>query len=712
MRIDRIIVFTLLFTIGIIANEQNYELAKVNRTTIDLYDEPRNDSSKTSNKFHYNDTIKIYFCNKENWCKTNNGYVKQYLLHFSTLKEVLKENGIISAINPNKKLIKMWKDKTFYRISVEESVRDILTAIAKQNNSKIIFDKNIEEIETISLEDIPLEAAFNLLLQRNNLEYKWEDNTIIVTSIKDTKIKKEFIILKNITIEKLVVLLKRYNLYTKIKNKVIFDKEMNAIYIEAQESVIADLQNILLKFETAEKLLRETRIKRTKEDIEYKKLENINRKQIAIIDKKKKYGLNAYDDWQMTIEIIPLKYISVTAKEMEFQGEKIKLESLEDTLKGLLGTGYATMNKSTNKHDSNSSTLGVSSSSIKIEKAYLKVDARTNSLIVKDYPDRIEEIKKIIVKLDKPVKLIEIEVTIATGSKGFTNRLGMALGMVQVNGSRTSGFATSDSVGTNINNLQQGKPAGSLVPTTGILGLSAGFLFSNSKTIINSQLSAMEEEGIGKVLSNPRMVTLNNKEATIVSGKSVSIPITTADKIGIETINTGISIKSTPHIIEKDNDENRDIKLDITIESSSLGDTSGGIINKDTNKINTNIIMREGQTLILGGLFQYTENTTNGGVPFLKDIPVLGYLFSTKTKVLNKSELVFFITPKIIDSDAIYKKQSKRIMNYNKKVIKERDNFLKEKEVKKEKKKEIVKTQDTISDEEKHQKRVNDIFGI
>jgi type II secretory pathway component GspD/PulD (secretin) len=711
MKINKIILFILLFTIGIIANEQNYELAKVNRTTIDLYDEPKNDSSKIPNKFKYNETIKIYYCNKENWCKTDNGYVKEYLLHFETLKEVIKENRTSSVINPNERITKKWKNKTFYRISVDESVKDILTAIAKQNNSKIIFDKNINEIETISLEDIPLEAAFNLLLQRNNLEYSWEDNTIIVSSIKDTKIKKEFIILKNITIEKLVILLKRYNLYTKIKNKVIFDNEMNAIYIEAQESVITDLQNILMKFETAEKLLRETRIKRTKEDIEYKRLENINRKQIAISNKKKKYGLNAYDDWQMKIEIIPLKYISVTAKEMEFQGEKIKLESLEDTLKGLLGTGYANINKRIDKYDSNSSLDRTSNSSIKMEEAYLKVDARTNSLIVKDYPDRIEEIKKIIIKLDKPVKLIEIEVTIATGSKGFTNRLGMALGMVEVNGARTTGFSTSDGISSNINNIQQSKPVDTLA-TSGILGLSASYLFSNSKQIINSQLSAMESEGIGKVLSNPKMVTLNNKEATIVSGKSITISVSNSDTSGFKTVNSGISIKSTPHIIEKDNDEERDIKLDISIESSSLGDTTGGLINKDTNKINTNIIMKEGQTLILGGLFQYTENTSDGGVPFLKDIPILGYFFSTKTKVLNKSELVFFITPRIIDSTMVYKKQSKRIMNYNNKLINERENFLKDKIIPKEKKIKKIKTKEDITTEEEHKKIVNELFGI
>ena len=712
MKIDKIIYFIILFSVVSIAGDANYELAKVNRSSIDLYDEARNDSNKIQNKYHYNDKIKIYNCNKENWCKTDNGYVKQYLLHFSKNNSVLIENKIISKVKAKKTILNKWKNKTFYRISVDESVRDILTSIAKQNNSKIIFDKNINETETISLEDIPLEAAFNLIIQRNNLEYKWEQNTIIVTSIKDTKIKKEFIILKNITIDKLVVLLKRYNLYTKIKNKVIFDKEMNAIYIEAQETVISDFQKILMKFEVAEKLLRETRIKRTKEDIEYKRLENINKKQIAVIKKKQEYGLNAYDDWQMKLEIIPLKYINVSAKEMEFQGQKIKIESLEDTLKGLLGTGYASLDR-VKSIDSNTSMIA-SYSKKNNEKSYLKIDARTNSLIIKDFPDRIEEIKKIIMKLDRPVQLIEIEVTIATGTTGFTNRLGMALGVMQTKNERSYGFSTSDTTSANVNSVQKDKPIDALA-SSGVLGLSGSFLFSNSKNIINAQLSAMEEEGIGKVLSNPKMVTLNNTEATIISGKSISVPVTAGDKIDLKTVNTGISIKSTPHIIEKDNDKIKDIKLDITIESSSLGDTTGGKINKNTNKINTNVIMRDGQTLILGGLFQYTQSKTSGGVPFLKDIPFLGYLFSTKTKVLSKSELVFFITPRIINQDENYNNKNKRQMKYNEILIEQRENFLIDDN--KTKKIKTIKNETKIEEkidnvQEEHQNRVNEMFGI
>jgi len=583
----------------------------------------------------------------------------------------------------------------FFRTSVNESVVDILTAIAIQNHSQIIFDKGIEATETLTIDDMPLEGAFNLILQRNNLEYKWEGNTIIINSIKNTQLKKEFLILENITTDKLISLLKRYNIYTKIKNKVKFDSEMNAVYIEAQVEVINDFKNILGQFEIAEKLLKKRQIQQAKNDIEYRKLKSIKEKHKAETTKKKKFGFTEFEQWKMIIDIVPLKYINVSSTEIEFQGEKIKVESLEDTLKGLLGTGY--VNKNTK--DGNS-TLNIKQN---YEKSYLKMDARTNSIIIKDYPDRIAEIKEIIKKLDTPAKLVEIEVTIATGNTGFTNSLGMALGGTSSIGSTNYGLSTTSGIATNLNDISSSK----LLQPSGALGLSGSMLFTGSKSIINTQLNLMETDGSGKVLSNPKVVTLNNREATIVSGNSISIPVSTSDKISLETVETGISIKATPHIIEKKDDNQKDIMLDISIESSSLGDTTGGQINKSTNKINTNVIMKNGQTLILGGLFQYTKKDTDGGVPTLKDMPFFGFLFSTKTKLLNKSELVFFITPKIITSKMFNLIGDAKQSHYQKSLTKNRkefnDHFTKQKEK--------VLTQKN-DHKELHKKRLKEMFGI
>jgi type II secretory pathway component GspD/PulD (secretin) len=656
---------------------EEFEMAKVNRSTIDLYMEPNINSEKELGKFQYGNMLKIYFCNKQNWCKTDGGFVKQYLLQFQTLKETLKENGVISVLNPTQRLKTKWNNaKLFFRTSVDERVTDILSAIALQNKSQIIFDKGIEETETLTIEDMPLEGAFNLIIERNNLEYKWQGNTLIVSSVKNREIKKEFIILKNLTIDKLIVLLKRYNIYTKIKNKVIFDNEMNAVYVEAEQEVIKDLQKILMRFETAEKLLRETRVKRTKEEIEYRKLEYLAKKDEALKEKKKKYGIHEYDDWKMQIEIIPLKYISVSSKEVEFMGKSIKVDSLEDTLKGLLGTGYVNKNTDKNRNEDNRTRITSENTDIKVETTYLKIDARTNSVIIKDFPDRIEEIKEIIAKLDTPAKLVEIEVTIASGSTGFTSQLGMALGGARTEGSRTYGLSTAQSTASVVNSRLADEKVTLLEPA-GALGLSGSMLYSGSRSIISAQLNAMENEGIGKVLSNPKLVTLDNREATIHSGNTISFPIATDGEIGLETVDAGIAIRTTPHIIEVKGNVDKDIMLDINIESSSLGDTTGSQVNKTTNNINSSVIMKNGQTLILGGLFQYTKSNNDGGVPLLKDIPILGFFFSTENELLNKSELVFFITPKIITQQRLSQMQNANSTYYTKDLVNQKKIFAK-----------------------------------
>jgi type II secretory pathway component GspD/PulD (secretin) len=204
---------------------------------------------------------------------------------------------------------------------------------------------------------------------------------------------------------------------------------------------------------------------------------------------------------------------------------------------------------------------------------------------------------------------------------------------------------------------------------------------------------------------------MNNREATIISGNSISIPVTSDGKIEIETVDTGISIKATPHVIEKDTDKTKDIMLDITIESSSLGDSIGGNINKNTNKINTNVIMKNNQTLILGGLFQYTQSNTDGGVPLLKDIPLIGFLFSTKSKLLNKSELVFFITPQIITDDMIVSMQNSNKMHYLNSLDEQKEMFLKQQNVDKSqvKQKRIKIKKDKKSE---HEEYINKMFGL
>lgn len=653
-----LLIFVLLFTTNLFA-KVDFETAFVNRTSIDLYEQPLQESNSIENRFLRNEEINIYSCTSDGWCKTDGGYVKKHLLTFKNNKPTIKKaKKSLSSFSRWK------KDQIFQRTSVDEDIKDILTSIALQNGSQIIFGKGIEGTETLSIESMPLEGAFNLILERNNLNHKWQGNTIIVNSITETTIKREFIILKELNVDKLKRLLKRYNLYSNLKHKVTFDREMNSIFVEAEKELIDDLTNLISRFEIAEKVLKESRIAQAKHNIAYEKLKEEEGISKAFVDKKKKYGLNPYDKWEMKIDIIPLKYIHAGNSRVDFQGKTVRVDPLEETLKGLLGSGYS--KKIIDKKDSKNIID-------EAEKAYIKIDKRTNSIIIKDYPDRIAEIKSIIKRIDKPAKLVEIEVTVASGNTGFSRQVGLNLAGYFSNATTRAGGGTSNN---SINALNTQSNEALTVPDLASTGLSSSILYTGSRAILNVQLSAIEEEGGGKVLSNPKVITLNNKEATIVSGKDLYLPITTDDKIALENVNTGVSIRTTPHIIEKTHkDDDEYILMDIKIERSELGVVTTQKIEKATNEIESTVILKNGQTLILGGLFQYDSNDSTSGVPLLKDIPLLGYLFSTNSKLLNKTELLFFITPKVITSKIIEEQNKSKLMDYQKTLEEAKNNL-------------------------------------
>lgn len=606
------------------------------------------------------------------------------------------------------------QDVQFQRDTNNEDIRTILKAIAKLNGSQIRIDEDVKGKETFNF-NMPLQGAFNMIIEEHKLNYKVQDGVIIVSG---SKIEKKILVLRYLKAQKLKKLLDSYDIIDRSVNKIEFGKGMdNTVFIEGKSTVIKELEALIGQLEKAEelkqkeaKLIAQQKQKekeqKRKAELEKKRLDLQKQEQLRELKRleidKNKARLDGLRQQQqlsqdeiifnnkltrinkkMLIDVIPLKYINVSKSEMEFQGQKIQVESLEDTLKGLIGTKFSDEN----------GTIDIDGDS-----AFLKIDQRTNSVIIKDFPERVKEIRKILkdpkIGLDRPPLLVEIEVTIAMGNSGFTEELGMKLGGVRhINdGTRDYGFSTGDSVTQNLNDMRQTPTTettttsngavstseaqainsafqtATLLQPIGALGLSSSMLFMGRKNILNIELNAMENEGLGKVLSNPRIITLNNREATIISGNSVSIPTATSDKMSLETVDTGISIKAKPHIVIENgaDTKNADILLDIAIEKSSLGVVTREKIEKATSQIESNVIIKNGQTLILGGLFQYTKSDSTGGVPILKEIPLIGLFFKTKNNTLSKNELVFFITPKVITPSMVNKMQNDTYMDYKK----------------------------------------------
>ncbi len=309
--------------------------------------------------------------------------------------------------------------------------------------------------------------------------------------------------------------------------------------------------------------------------------------------------------------------------------------------------------------------------SVLTSRGSVAVDERTNTLLLTDTPDTINQVRKLVATLDIPVKQVLIESRIVIVNDDFERDLGVRAGLTATarNGNdglfETSGTAAGTDTGLSsaISNLGS---TGSVYPVAVPTGDSAAnrynvnlpvtnpagslaFMLLGSDYIVDLELSAAQAEGRGEIVSSPRVITANQKEATIEQG--VEIPYQQSASSGATTIQfkkAVLSLKVKPLITP----DNR-IILDLAVTKDSVGQvvvTSGGVNVPaiDTRAISTQVLVNDGQTVVLGGILETERRDSEKKVPLIGDIPVLGYLFKSTSKVNKKAELLIFVTPKIL----------------------------------------------------------------
>ena len=301
------------------------------------------------------------------------------------------------------------------------------------------------------------------------------------------------------------------------------------------------------------------------------------------------------------------------------------------------------------------------------ERGSVGIDDRTNTLLVQDVASGIAEIRRLVSTLDIPVRQVLIEARIVIVRDDFSRDLGIRWGVTQVsepgNGLLAmtgSGTGASGMINSGIDNINTtGQPFPIELPPlperymvnlpvanpAGKLALA----LLNDDFLVDLELSALQAEGRGEVVSSPRVITANQKEASIRQG--VEIPYQEASSSGATTTQfkeAVLSLTVTPQITPDDR-----IILDLVVTKDSVGaqvsnDQGGSIPSIDTRAIQTQVLVDNGQTVVLGGIYETEESEDISKVPFLGDIPGLGALFRSTRKVSNKSELLIFVTPKIL----------------------------------------------------------------
>jgi type IV pilus assembly protein PilQ len=282
--------------------------------------------------------------------------------------------------------------------------------------------------------------------------------------------------------------------------------------------------------------------------------------------------------------------------------------------------------------------------SYKSERGTISIDSRTNRVIVNDISPAIEKMTDLLKELDIPEKQVLIEARIVEATSSFTQDLGIQWGIHARDGSASFlGISSLDTgFGGIITNIPPTSGFQSATTSGGSMGLSFGKLTSNLK--IDLRLSAAAEAGQVKIISTPKVVTLNNKAAKISQGQMIPYSTVSAEGTKTEFVEAALTLEVTPHITASGA-----VSMKIKASNNSAGSAATGVappINK--KEATTELLVQNGETTVIGGIYVDTDSKTDSGVPFLMDIPLLGWLFKSNNQKKSKSELLIFITPKIV----------------------------------------------------------------
>jgi type IV pilus assembly protein PilQ len=294
-------------------------------------------------------------------------------------------------------------------------------------------------------------------------------------------------------------------------------------------------------------------------------------------------------------------------------------------------------------------------------------ESRTNQLFVTDIAERLDQVAQMIAKIDIPLRQVMIEARIVQASDTFGQTLGVRLGGMGQGGAQTVWGPTNANAIANANpTAQQGTSfniadkaldtSGSFVnlPAASLNGFaSASFavsIFNSAKNrFLNLELSALEADGKGKVVSSPRVVTADQAKAVIEQG--TELPYQVAAASGASTLafrKANLKLEVTPQITPEGG-----IVLDLDISKDNVGQITPAGFAIDTKHVKTQVLVENGGTVMIGGIYETSEQEDEYKVPLLGDIPVLGYLFKNRRTAQSKQELLVFITPKMLDHSAV-----------------------------------------------------------
>lgn len=357
----------------------------------------------------------------------------------------------------------------------------------------------------------------------------------------------------------------------------------------------------------------------------------------------------------------------------------LKYQKAMDFRNMLLGGGTGTSG-STGATTTTSGSSSGRMNRILSQRGSVTFDARTNTIFVQDTPRKLEEVQAIINKVDVPVKQVMIESRMVIASNTFSKALGARFGISQTG---TPGSNTNVSIGGSLGNKATAYTAPTTAGSNGTYtlgtqggtvqtatignyiissngqpdlmsnlpvsnaygGIALSLLKLSANLLLNLELSALEADARGKVISSPRVTTANQQKARIAQG--VEIPYQTATSSGATAVSfkkAELSLEVTPQITP-----DQKIIMDLDVRKDSKGEETSGGVAINTQNVQTQVLVGNGETVVLGGIYEQVSRKSTDKVPFFGDLPVVGYAFKRNTRQEDKTELLIFITPKVMD---------------------------------------------------------------
>ena len=310
---------------------------------------------------------------------------------------------------------------------------------------------------------------------------------------------------------------------------------------------------------------------------------------------------------------------------------------------------------------------GATTSRILSQRGSVIFETRTNQLFVSDVPSKLQEIQDMIAKIDIPVRQVLIESRVVIADDTFGRSLGVKLGVADLRGIRggipgySLGGSNYASIGGNLNAIgTQTGQTGTSVPFTDtnfvnlpataqggndVATFALSLFTAGANRFLNLELSALEADGKGKIVSSPRVITADQQKAIIEQGEEIPYQVATSSgATSVQFRKANLKLEVTPQITPEGS-----VILDVDITKDSRGTSAGSAgFAINTKHVQTKVLVENGGTVVIGGIFEQLEREDVSKVPWLGDVPYLGNLFKTRTKTSSKTEMLIFLTPKVV----------------------------------------------------------------